>query len=185
LNKVLFGLGILILLTLTACAQPVNNNYMVTYKYDLSYRNKTENCTYNYPYQDFDCSPGHTFPLTALKVNGKYAKEPGTAYVGDICEVGYSASVRDVSQKLKNQVYLEYKIYKHEPYEYEIDHIIPLILGGDNDIANLYPQPMNPKPGYKQKDTIEKRLNKMVCAGEITLEQAQYDIAYNWTKYVK
>jgi hypothetical protein len=163
MNKVFIVLGLISLLALTACVeQSVNNNFKDPIKLTLSYRNKTENCTYNYPYQDFGCSPGHTFPLTAIKVNGVYAKEPGTAYVGDICESGYTANVRDVPDKLKKQVYFEYKIYTHKAYEYEIDHIISLELGGDNDISNLYPQPKTPYPGYKDKDKIENMLHKKV-----------------------
>jgi uncharacterized lipoprotein NlpE involved in copper resistance len=96
MSKSFIVLSVLVVLLLTGCNEQVqpNNNFKDAIVYEISYRNKTENCTYNLPYQDFECSPGHSFPLTALKINGVYAKEPGTAYVGDICEVGYSTNVR-------------------------------------------------------------------------------------------
>jgi len=180
MKKVYIVLGLLVLLT--GCAAPVENKF--TDSYTISYRTKTDNCTYNYPYQDFACSPGHAFPLTAIKVNGKYVEGNGSAYIGDICESGYTANVRDVSDSLKQQVFFEYGIYKHKAGEYEIDHIISLELGGDNNISNLYPQPASPYPGYKDKDKIENLLHKKVCDGEMSLQQAQYDISHNWTKYL-
>jgi hypothetical protein len=32
----------------------------------------------------------------------------------------------------------------------------------------------------RAKDRLENRLNKMVCAGEVTLEQARTDIKTDW-----
>ena len=65
----------------------------------------------------------------------------------------------------------------------EIDHIVPLRLGGSNNIANLFPQEYafaNHSPGYLAKDKLDTRLHTLVCAGRIGLRTAQRRIAANW-----
>jgi hypothetical protein len=104
--------------------------------------------------------------------------------VGDICVKGYTTNVRSVSTKTKSQVYAEYGVRTRKTGEYEVDHIIPLELGGTNDIENLYPEPAAPKPGFHQKDVVENCLNKKVCDGEMKLIDAQQLIATNWTQAI-
>ena len=41
----------------------------------------------------------------------------------------------------------------------EIDHLIPLELGGSNDIANLFPEPGFGTASYRVKDQLENRLH--------------------------
>lgn len=65
----------------------------------------------------------------------------------------------------------------------EIDHIVPLRLGGSNDIANLFPQEYafaNHAPGYPAKDRLDTRLHALVCAGRMRLRLAQRRIAADW-----
>ena len=57
-----------------------------------------------------------------------------------IC-VGYTKTVRDVPQSLKNQVYRQYGVVAREPREYEIDHLISLELGDSGK---------NPNKAYNQ-----------------------------------
>lgn len=65
--------------------------------------------------------------------------------------------------------------------DFEWDHKVPLELGGHpSDPRNLWNQPYLPKPGARQKDVIETRLNRMVCAGQITLDAAQEAISKDW-----
>jgi hypothetical protein len=63
---------------------------------------------------------------------------------------------------------------------FEIDHLIPLALGGSDELANLWPQPYLPLPGAKQKGTADTWLLKQVCAGKITLGAAQRETRTNW-----
>jgi len=144
---------------------------------------KTSGCKVNGLYPDFECTPGHVFPRQTLLVNGKGSNS--SVIVGDICEVGYTKSVRAVSAKTKEKVYEMYGITLREPYQYEIDHLISLELGGDNDISNLFPEAYAGSCGARRKDVVENLLHKKVCAGEMSLEQAQYDISRNWTKYAE
>jgi len=64
----------------------------------------------------------------------------------------------------------------------EIDHIIPLQLGGSNDIANLFPENLHAAPGYRLKDRLENKLHQLVCAGNYYLPSTQQAIARNWQR---
>jgi hypothetical protein len=77
-------------------------------------------------------------------------------------------------------VYDEYGITHHSPGEYEVDHLISLELGGSNDISNLWPEAASPTPGFHQKDQVENYLHDQVCNSQISLAQAQHEIATNW-----
>ena len=127
-------------------------------------RTKTSGCVINGSLQDKACSPGAIFSATAAQV----------------CVPGYSSSVRNVPESTKNAVYAEYGIASHTTGQYEVDHLIPLELGGSNDIANLWPEPANPTPGFHQKDMIENSLHSKVCSGDMSLATAQLEIADNW-----
>ena len=110
-------------------------------------------------------TPGSTFPIT----------------VTDICTPGYSTKVRNVPESIKRQVYMEYGITSHKPGQYEVDHLISLELGGSNSIKNLWPQSYVTKPWNAHvKDALENRLHAMVCAGTISLKDAQMQISSNW-----
>ena len=65
---------------------------------------------------------------------------------------------------------------------YELDHLIPLELGGDNAQTNLWPEPHDGAgaPGSQSKDGLENRLHELVGAGQIDLATAQHAIATNW-----
>jgi len=109
---------------------------------------------------------------------------PGTVMstnLTEICTSGYSASVRDVSQATKDQVFIEYRLSPNQPTgTFEVDHLIPLELGGSNDITNLWPEPASPKPGFHEKDVLENYYHKQVCAGKMKLQDAQQSMATNW-----
>lgn len=123
-------------------------------------------CRISSAFPDLTCTPGDVLPVTAAQV----------------CISGYLQSVRDVSESLKNQVYAEYGISSHSPGQYEIDHFIPLELGGSNDIKNLFPEAAKPVPGFHEKDKVENYLHDQVCNGNISLQLAQDLIRDNWLK---
>jgi len=110
-------------------------------------------------------------------------RTPGEALpvgASDICVPGYAARTRDVSAETKAAVYAEYDITHHITGQYEVDHLIPLELGGSNDVKNLWPQPAEPRPGYHEKDDLENALHDLVCAGRLDLATAQRAIATDW-----
>jgi hypothetical protein len=59
----------------------------------------------------------------------------------------------------------------------ELDHLIPLELGGSNSSYNLWPE-VGPLPN--PKDRVEDALHNAVCAGKVSLRKAQIAIARNW-----
>ena len=93
--------------------------------------------------------------------------------------------MRNVPPELKIQIYHSYGIVKHFTGQYEIDHLIPLELGGSNDVKNLWPELASPTPGFHEKDMEENLLHDRVCAGTLDLTVAQKEIATNWLAYQK
>lgn len=109
---------------------------------------------------------------------------PGAAFPGatkeQVCQPGYAKKVRDVSERTKRYIFRLYDVTHHTSGEYEIDHLIPLELGGSNDTANLWPEAANPKPGFHEKDKVEDALHRQVCNNNLSLQEAQREIATNW-----
>lgn len=131
----------------------------------LGQRTKTTNCRVDNALPDGACTPGAVF---------------ASATKEQICTSGYASSVRNVTTAEKNQVYAEYGVQERTPGEYEIDHLVSLELGGSNDIANLWPEAAEPRPGFHEKDQVENFLHDQICAGTISVQEAQYQIATNW-----
>jgi hypothetical protein len=115
---------------------------------------------------------------------------PGDTFPGaleNICRKGYTKEVRNVSKATKEKVFKLYKITQHKQGEFEIDHLIPLTIGGNNNIKNLWPQSYLTEPwNAHKKDRLENRLRRLICTGKITLQEAQYAIAHDWiAAYIK
>ena len=53
-------------------------------------------------------------------------------------------------------------------------------LGGSNDIANLFPEAAEQRPGFHEKDKVENYLHAQVCSGKMSLNDAQVKIANDW-----
>jgi hypothetical protein len=100
---------------------------------------------------------------------------PGAVFDGvtadQICVAGYTRTVRNVSRAERAQVYAEYGA-QDVPGADEVDHFIPLELGGSNDITNLWPEPYA-VPGAHEKDHVENYLHEQVCNGSMALGDAQ------------
>ena len=64
----------------------------------------------------------------------------------------------------------------------ELDHLIPLSLGGTNDPDNLWPLPANKDMGAEQKQALDTKLHQMVCDKTMTLKAAQDAIRKDWIK---
>lgn len=105
-----------------------------------------------------------------------------------ICKSGYTASIRPSesitgAEKIASAAAYGYTGSLHTA---EYDHLISLELGGDpNSPANLWVEP-NDRSGatstYNTKDSLEARLNSLVCSGQVTLAAAQQAIATNWVQ---
>jgi hypothetical protein len=108
---------------------------------------------------------------------------PGAVLTTDaavICQPGYSKSVRHTSGRLKHDIYAEYGIDRHDGH-YEIDHLIPLGIGGADTRENLWPESRETRPwNANVKDRLESYLHVEICAARIPVAQAQKDIAMDW-----
>jgi hypothetical protein len=109
---------------------------------------------------------------------------PGAALevtTADMCVPGYPKKVREVPDPVKRQVYAAYGIQNHASHAYEIDHLIPLELGGSNALTTLWPQSYQTQPWNAHvKDRLEHALHRLVCSGQLPLDTAQRDIATDW-----
>lgn len=102
-----------------------------------------------------------------------------------ICTPGYTKMVRPperITHRLKIQIMATYG-YSGDLRDYELDHFIPLELGGCPDcVTNLWPELYDSSLGAKQKDRVENYLHRQVCSGEITLKEAQDAIRNDWVR---
>jgi hypothetical protein len=57
---------------------------------------------------------------------------------------------------------------------------VPLEAGGSNQIANLFPQPASPRPGFHEKDRLENAVHDRVCEDGQALRPLQRRIATDW-----
>lgn len=100
-----------------------------------------------------------------------------------ICVKGYTAKVRppvEQTNRIKEERMSAYGD-NDSPAHYELDHLVSLELGGAPlDIKNLWPEPYAEPDGARTKDRLENRLHDLVCAGRMTLVDAQLAIAQNW-----
>jgi hypothetical protein len=67
--------------------------------------------------------------------------------------------------------------------DYEIDHLIPLCLGGSDDPSNLWPQArrsIETTWNAEAKDRLERLLCNMVCEGQVDIATAQEAFATDW-----
>ena len=62
----------------------------------------------------------------------------------------------------------------------ELDHLVPLSLGGLSAVANLWPEEWDGANGAHVKDALELRLHDLVCAHKVQLANAQKAIANDW-----
>jgi hypothetical protein len=99
----------------------------------------------------------------------------------DICGV---RQPRNVPVSVKREVYRLYGFpYPQPPGAVEVDHFIPLELGGSNDIKNLWLQATVPCPGFHEKDRVETYLHAQVCKTHLmTLHAAQDAIRTDWVR---
>ena len=109
------------------------------------------------------------------------ARSPGVlnpdvtqAIINDtICVRGWTRTIRpptSYTNDLKRKQIREYGV-GGSPAEYQEDHLISLELGGHpTDARNLWPEPY---PRAAEVDSIENELNAKVCAGDMSLDEAQ------------
>ncbi len=98
-----------------------------------------------------------------------------------ICVVGYTKSIRpstSFTNGLKFSLLREAGLAEAQAGEYELDHLVPLAVGGHpRSLDNLKLQPW---PDAKRKDRLEAKLQCLVCTGQVPLAEAQRAIYEDW-----
>jgi hypothetical protein len=103
----------------------------------------------------------------------------------NICAAGFTTPpfrVATKSQKIKTAVCRAYGLTTGCPGPaWELDDIIPIEVGGQNVQANLWPQPIAEArvKDHQVEDTLGGPRG-LVCAGRITLKDAQFCIMNDW-----
>lgn len=98
----------------------------------------------------------------------------------DLCGSKYENFDGSIPISLKRKVFDLYGIRGDKLIPYNVDHLIPVGLGGSNSLKNLWPQPVSGEWSYHKKNKLEQRLHKLVCSGELDPERAQQEISTDW-----
>ena len=118
-------------------------------------------------------------PVEALNADVRQATIQQT-----ICVSGYTASVRPstaYTNRVKLKLLRERGLPASAVSEFELDHRIPLALGGHpRSPQNSMLQPWEGNDGAKVKDRLERRLQRLVCSGKLLLDDARRAIYVDW-----
>jgi hypothetical protein len=110
-----------------------------------------------------------------------------TVDVGAICSTG-TRELRHWSRERDDRIMAEYGLPPGPHPDYEVDHLIPLGLGGADDDKNLWAEPrrsIEPVWNAERKDELEHRLRELVCARKLDVRAAQQAIRDDWTETFK
>jgi hypothetical protein len=121
------------------------------------------------------CTPG--------AIRGDMLNPTNATLSATVCRPGWTDTQRVDTAKIKTQAMEAYGESASLRPTVELDHLIPLELGGANDASNLWPE-ISDEPGQgfrNSKDKVENDLKDAVCAHHITIADAQNAIAMNWT----
>jgi hypothetical protein len=106
-----------------------------------------------------------------------------------ICVSGYTRTVRPgtgYTNGVKSKLLREAGLGGERMADYELDHIIPLAVGGHpRKRSNLMLQPWTGANGAIVKDALEVQLQHRVCSRQMELAAAQHCIAEDWQACAK
>jgi len=102
----------------------------------------------------------------------------------EVCAADFESTQKPVSPWQVGQALSRYG-KRLDDKSVQIDHLIPVALGGTNDPDNLWPQPVQREWGPESKNELEAKLLKMVCEKKLSLKAAQDAIKKDWVKAYK
>ena len=135
-----------------------------------------------YPVPDPRCTPGGANPSVTVAMLRNPAWRTG-------CIRNH-----ETSERKKHKTYRWYGIREPrgnygDTQVCELDHLVPLELGGADGLGNIWPE-CGPSGAamedryFKVKDRVEDYLAYEVKSGRMPLREAQEGIATDWPKYV-
>ena len=107
-----------------------------------------------------------------------------TTDVDEICSTG-TKQLRHWDRNRDDRIMAEYGLPLGPHPQYEVDHLIPLCLGGADSDLNLWPEPrrsIEPIWNAERKDELEARMCALACSGALDVAAAQRSIADDWTE---
>lgn len=135
-----------------------------------------------YPVPDPRCTPGGINPSITAEI---------------MRESGFRTRCIRNCQSSEAQKHVTYKWYgiqkprsnSGENQVCELDHLVPLELGGADGLGNIWPEcgpdsTALPDRYFKVKDRVENYLTDEVKAGRISLDAAQRRITSDWTQFI-
>ena len=105
--------------------------------------------------------------------------EASSIALTDLCSANYSAP--RLSKKQETAAFKRYRTKQSR--QYVIDRLVPVEIGGTNGIKNLWPAPAQGSWKWSLKSKLNKKLRSLVCAGYLTLSDAQSAVAKHWIHY--
>jgi hypothetical protein len=130
------------------------------------------------------CSAAHATEYTIVPDPTLTPGAVRTADAADVCSHGTS-QLRHTTRERSDAIMAEYGLPGGRHPDYEIDHLIPLGIGGADSDANLWPEPratVEPEWNAERKDQLEAKLRALVCAGRLDIVVAQRAVADDWTE---
>jgi hypothetical protein len=135
-----------------------------------------------FPIPDPKCTPGAINPSITLEVlqNPLFRTECVRNCITSLAEKGATYKRYGIPRPAHNS---------GEQETCELDHLVPLELGGADSIDNIWPQcgPANvslPDRYFKEKDMVENFLAAQVKSGDMDLSETQKRIAQDWTPFL-
>jgi hypothetical protein len=132
----------------------------------------------SYLLPDKACTPGVVDTTLVADLSKKPHMVGGVEH--NLCATDFrTGPFRHTTESTKKKACAEYGVTKcPNAATIEIDHLVSLEIGGRDVLANLWPQP---QPQAREKDHgTEDPLPKLICAGKISLKDAQACISGDW-----
>jgi hypothetical protein len=114
-----------------------------------------------------------------------------TIDIGEICSAG-TTGLRHWSRDRDDRILREYGLPAGPHLQLEIDHLIPLGIGGSDDDRNLWSEPRrsltlsfsngDERWSAERKAALEWRLRDLECSRQIDVREAQQAIREDWTR---
>jgi hypothetical protein len=122
----------------------------------------------------FDVRPNPNLTSGSVRIDGHDARSA----------CGQSKAHRgSMTHPRRDEILTRYGLPPGDHPDYEIDHLIPLCLGGSDDPSNLWAEPrrsIEPKWNAEAKDRLERLMCDMVCNGHLDIGNAQEAFAKDW-----
>lgn len=135
-----------------------------------------------YPVPDPHCTPGGVDPTVTAEVLSNRAWRTACIRNCSTSEAEKHVAYRWYGLRTPRKNYGPRQVC-------ELDHLVPLELGGADGLGNIWPQcgpshTVLENRYFKAKDRVENYLADAVKAGKIPLDAAQRGIAADWTQYL-